>query len=122
MALALHRDAFYDVAAADLALLQEVVRALARRLRALVSERPGEARVESEGVESPGAMTTPASPEPAPPQDPLPELTPGAALAAAALGQPEPAGPPARTVVTSAIPSPQAERESDPADAPSTLT
>src|SRR6476646_10847825 len=56
LALALHRDAFYDVAAGDLTLLQEVVRALARRLRALVSERPEEARVEGEGVEKPEAM------------------------------------------------------------------
>jgi CRP-like cAMP-binding protein len=40
LALALHRDQFYDVAAGDLMLLQQVVRALAKRLRALVSERP----------------------------------------------------------------------------------
>ena len=50
-ALALHRDALYDVAADDLTLLKEVVRALAKRLRALVSERPEEARVEGEGIE-----------------------------------------------------------------------
>jgi len=56
MALALHRDEFYDVAAGDLTLLQEVVRALARRLRALVTERPEEARVEGEGVEKPEAI------------------------------------------------------------------
>jgi CRP-like cAMP-binding protein len=56
LALAVHRDEFYDVAAGDLRLLQEVVRALARRLRALVSERPEEARVEGEGIEKPEAL------------------------------------------------------------------
>lgn len=56
LALALHRDEFYDVAAADLTLLQEVVRAMAKRLRALVSDRPEEARVEGEGIEKPEAM------------------------------------------------------------------
>src|SRR5436190_12595667 len=54
-ALALAREEFYDVAAGDLTLLREVVRALARRLRALVSERPEEARVELEGAEAPAA-------------------------------------------------------------------
>ncbi len=87
--LALHRDEFYDVAAGDLTLLQEVVRALARRLRALVSEQPQEARVEGEGIEKPEAMvqaevaaaaSAAAAPE-------TPPATPGAALAAAALGQ-----------------------------------
>jgi len=61
LALALHRDEFYDVAAADLMLLQEVVRALAKRLRALVSERPEEARVEGEGIEKPKAMVAAAA-------------------------------------------------------------
>lgn len=56
LALAVHRDEFYDVAAGDRRLLQEVVRALARRLRELVTERPEEARVEGEGVEKPEAM------------------------------------------------------------------
>jgi len=63
LALALHRDEFYDLAASDLTLLQEVVRALARRLRALVAERPEEARVEGEGVEKPAAMVAPVSAE-----------------------------------------------------------
>jgi CRP-like cAMP-binding protein len=63
LALALHRDEFYDVAAGDLTLLQEVVRALAKRLRVLVSERPAEARVEGEGVEKPEAMVVPRRPE-----------------------------------------------------------
>jgi CRP-like cAMP-binding protein len=56
LALAVHRDDFYDVAAGDLRVLQEVVRALARRLRALVAERPEEARVEGEGIEKPEAL------------------------------------------------------------------
>jgi hypothetical protein len=89
-ALVLHRDEFYDVAASDLTLLQEVVRALARRLRAVVSDQPQEARVEGEGVEKPESMvqgdssaaeSSKDSPETPPP-------TPGTSLAAAALGQP----------------------------------
>jgi CRP-like cAMP-binding protein len=87
--LALHRDEFYDVAAGDLTLLQEVVRALARRLRALVSDQPQEARVEGEGIEKPEAMvqaeTAAAEAAAALPEAPPP--TPGGALAAAALGQ-----------------------------------
>jgi len=63
LALALHRDEFYDVAAGDLTLLQEVLRALAKRLRALVSERPEEARVEGEGIEKPEAMVNSESGE-----------------------------------------------------------
>jgi CRP-like cAMP-binding protein len=90
LALALHRDEFYDVAAADLTLLREVVRAMAKRLRALVAERPAEARVEGEGVEKPEAMVasqTAAGVVAAPSPDP------GAALAAAALGNPPPEPP-----------------------------
>ena len=37
LALALHREDFYSMAAGDLTLLQEVVRAMAKRLRALVA-------------------------------------------------------------------------------------
>lgn len=81
LALALQRDDFYDRAAGDLTLLQEVLRVLAKRLRSLVSDRPEEARVEDEGIEKPpeerGAGETPAAP------------TPGSALEAAALGQTE---------------------------------
>jgi len=96
LTLALHRDEFYDVAAGDLTLLQEVVRALAKRLRTLVAERPEEARVEGEGIEKPEALvvedTITAALEAAP------AATPGAALAAAAVGQPVPEGePPALT-------------------------
>jgi CRP-like cAMP-binding protein len=91
--LALHRDEFYDVAAGDLTLLLQVVRALARRLRELVAERPEEARVESEGVEKTGATEAEESAGSRvalaePPQ------TPGAALTSAALGQPAPAAEP----------------------------
>lgn len=85
--LALHRDEFYDVAAVDLTLLQQMVRALARRLRALVSERPEEARVEGEGVEKPEALSE-VEVVPVPDEQVRPSA--GAALAAAALGQPTP--------------------------------
>jgi hypothetical protein len=88
LALALHRDEFYDVAAADLALLQQVVRALARRLRALVSERPEEARVEGEGIEEPEAMSDPGAATSA--DAGPPPASAGAALEAAVLGQPAP--------------------------------
>jgi len=98
LALAVHRDDFYDVAAGDLSVLQEVVRALARRLRALVSERPEEARVEGEGVEKPEAMLktealeSDAAANAAPPGK-------GAALSDAALGKagPDQAPPPPKT-------------------------
>jgi CRP-like cAMP-binding protein len=85
--LVLHREDFYDMAAGDLTLLQEVVRVLSKRLRALVSERPEEARVEGEGIEKPEARVeaeAAASSTPPPP-------TAGAALEAAALGKSEPA-------------------------------
>ena len=88
LALALHREEFYDVAAGDLTLLQEVVRAMAKRLRTLVAERPEEARVESEGADTPAAVAVTAEPaEGAASPEPLeaaPQPTPGAALAAAA--------------------------------------
>jgi len=47
--LSLRRTAFYEEASGDVTLLQEVIRVLAKRLRALVSDRPEEARVEPEG-------------------------------------------------------------------------
>jgi CRP-like cAMP-binding protein len=87
LALALRREDFYDQAAGDLTLLQEVVRVLAKRLRAMVADRPAEARVEDEGIEKlPEAPTTGDPPAPAP-------ATAGSALEAAVLGQTE--GPPA---------------------------
>jgi CRP/FNR family transcriptional regulator, cyclic AMP receptor protein len=90
LALALHRDEFYDVASGDFELLKEVVRSLARRLRALVSERPEEARIEGEGIEKPAVL---AEAEAAPaetvePATPAAAPTAGATLEAAALGQP----------------------------------
>jgi hypothetical protein len=103
LALALHRDEFYDVAARDLALLQLVVRALARRLRELVSERPDEARVEPEGKEdaAPHEPATTATDHAGPPP-----ASAGAALEAAVLGQPSPGAdvlpPPAPDPATTA--------------------
>ena len=86
--LALTREEFYDVAAGDLALLQQVIRVLARRLRAL-AERPEEERVEREGLEKPGTPRAPAAAEvPAP-------ASFGATLAAAAVGEPAPSAVPA---------------------------
>lgn len=111
LALMLDRDDFYDVAAGDLTLLREVVRALAKRLRSLVSERPEEARIEGEGVEKPDALdeaksnlleietstSSTAAVAPAP--------TPGESLTAAALGQAPPAtdaaAPPAEPEIVS---------------------
>jgi CRP-like cAMP-binding protein len=96
LTLALHRDDFYDVAAGDLTLLQELVRALAKRLRALVIERPDEARVEGEGVEkteahaeaeAEAAAVTPVTTAPA---ENAPQPTRGATLEAAAVGRPAP--------------------------------
>jgi len=106
--LALHRDDFYDVAAGDLTLLQEVVRALARRLRALVSDQPQEARVEGEGVEKPEALVqaeaAAAESTALPPE--APSATPGDTLAAAALGQTLPA-----SATDEAQPEPEQPRE-----------
>ena len=120
MALALHREDFYDVAAGDLTLLKEVVRALAKRLRALVSERPEEARVEGEGIEKPEAMLAAeaAATEPAPADAVQP--TAGASLAAAALGQPDPGTPQAPKPSAAAIPTPEAERAAEVVDRPAT--
>jgi CRP-like cAMP-binding protein len=87
VALALQREDFYDRAAGDLALLQEVVRVLAQRLRALVSDRPEEARVESEGLDP--AQEAPVEGEAPPPANA------GAALEAKALGPSASDAPPA---------------------------
>jgi hypothetical protein len=103
LTLALHRDEFYDIAASDLTLLQGIVRLLAKRLRALVAERPHEARVEGEGVEKPEAVeeaeaaaATTAPAGEAAPSAGAPPATAGAATAAAALGRPTPETPPSR--------------------------
>ena len=79
LALALQREDFYDRAAADLTLLQGVLRVLAKRLRSIVSDRPEEARVEDEGIEKPRAEPVEGDAATGP--------TAGAALEAAALGQ-----------------------------------
>jgi len=117
LALKLPRDEFYDVAAGDLALLQVVVRALAKRLRKLVSERPEEARIEGEGVEKPEALdetkTKPLVLEPSDPAtvEAAPALTPGETLKAAALGQTPSEGdaatPPEPGIVSGEIATPE---------------
>ena len=86
LTLALHRDEFYDIAAGDLTLLQELVRVLAKRLRALVADKPEEARVEGEGIEKPEAVVEAESATPA--STAAPTTSPGEALKAAALGKP----------------------------------
>jgi len=91
LVLVVMRDDFYDVAAGDLELLREVVRALARRLRALVNERPEEARVEPEGVQSTAENREATA---VPVLDVAPAAPAGVSLTAAALGQPT-ANPPA---------------------------
>jgi hypothetical protein len=127
LALALHRDEFYDIAAGDLTLLQELVRVLAKRLRALVADKPEEARVEGEGVEKPEAVveaeTAAAAPAPAAGQAPSPGVAPsaGEVLKAAALGKPvpeldaesppEPVVPPDETVTTAEVESPDSLEE-----------
>jgi hypothetical protein len=124
LTLALHRDEFYDVAAGDLTLLQEVVRALAKRLRTLVADRPEEARVEGEGVEKPAALVeaAPAQVEAeaaAAPPEGAPPPTPGAALAAAALGQPPREGETAATPPEPPIPPDESTSPESIAPAPS---
>jgi hypothetical protein len=104
LTLALHRDEFYDVAAGDLTLLQEVVRALAKRLRALVAERPEEARVESEGVAAPATEAVAVPLEAAAPLEAAPPPAPGAALAAAALGRPLPEAEASATTPSPLVP------------------
>jgi CRP-like cAMP-binding protein len=88
LALAVHRDEFYDVAAGDLRLLQEVVRALARRLRTLVAERPEEARVEREGAEKPVTPVKTETLDSGAATDAAPSQ--GAALSDAVLGKTDP--------------------------------
>ncbi len=89
LALALQRDEFYDIAAGDLTLLQELVRVLAKRLRTLVVDKPEEARVEGEGIEKPEAVVEAESTSPEPVAS---AGSPGENLKAAALGKPVPEG------------------------------
>jgi len=127
LALALHRDEFYDIASADLTLLQELVRVLAKRLRALVVDKPEEARVEGEGVERPEAVmeaeeaAAAAGGTPAAPAGPAPSA--GEVLTAAALGKPvrdeidlteavpDPVVAPEETVTTAEVESPDSLEE-----------
>ena len=101
LALALSREDFYDVAAADLVILQELVRVLAKRLRELAADAPPEeARVEGEGVAKTEAQEeaqaqvdadeTAGDDRTATPQTatrPAAAITAGASLAAAATGK-----------------------------------
>jgi len=89
LALALHRDEFYDIAAGDLALLQELVRVLAKRLRAL-AQTPEQARVEGEGVEKPEAVVEAETAQSASATAGAATASPGDTLKAAALGKPVP--------------------------------
>jgi CRP-like cAMP-binding protein len=91
LTLALHREEFYDVASADVAILKELVRVLAKRLRQLAAvAAPEEARVEGEGIEKPEARTVTESKEEAASQAEAVAASPGSALAAAAAGKPVP--------------------------------
>jgi len=102
--LALTREDFYDVAAGDLVLLQQVIRVLARRLRAL-AESPEEERVEREGLEAPATAEAPGIADLATPS------SVGATLAAAAVGEPAPpvapAEPPDSAVPDEPVPVPE---------------
>ena len=104
MLLALTREEFYDVAAGDLVLLQQVIRVLARRLRAL-AESPEEERVEREGLEEPATAETPGIADLSTPS------SVGATLAAAAVGEPAapvaPAEPPDSAVPDEPVPVPE---------------
>jgi CRP-like cAMP-binding protein len=97
LVLALPRSEFYEVAAGDLAILQELVRVLAKRLRALAADRPPEqSRVEGEGIEKPEAV---AEAEAATTE----VASAGSALEAAVLGQAAPASTDIVSSVTPAI-------------------
>ena len=96
LTLALHRDEFYDIAAGDLALLQELVRVLAKRLRALV-DKPEEARVEGEGIEKPEAVVEAETATPVAAADGA-GASPGETLKAAALGKAAPDAEPPDSV------------------------
>ena len=89
MALALDRVEFYDVASSDPSLLQQILRVLAKRLRALVQAQPEEARVEGEGVEKPEAVQEIEQAQAAV-EEANPPATQGESLEAAVLGKPKP--------------------------------
>jgi hypothetical protein len=88
LALSLTREEFYEVASADLAILQELVRVLAKRLRELAAGAPPEeSRVEGEGVEKTEAQVEAERPSEAPAEAVGPAATAGSSLAAAAAGK-----------------------------------
>ncbi|HLQ67663.1 MAG TPA: Crp/Fnr family transcriptional regulator [Candidatus Limnocylindrales bacterium] len=113
-ALALAREDFYEVAAADLTILKELVRVLAKRLRELAAAAPQEeARVEGEGIDKTeatteaeatresaeaareaaagtGAAAAPSASSAGSAAGSQAPATPGAALAAAAAGKADP--------------------------------
>lgn len=91
LVLSLSREEFYEVAAADLVILQELVRVLAKRLREIAAAAPPEeSRVEGEGIEKTEAQTEAERPAGESKPAAEPATTGGAALAAAAAGK-EPA-------------------------------
>jgi hypothetical protein len=88
LALSLSREEFYDVASADLAILQELVRVLAKRLRELAADAPPEeSRVEGEGIEKTEAQVEAERPSEAPAEAVGPSADAGSSLAAAATGK-----------------------------------
>lgn len=114
LVLALPRDEFYEVASGDLTLLQQIVRVLAKRLRALAADAPEQARVEGEGVEKPEALSTPEegaqAGQPTESDSPPAAATPASpaeALKAAVLGRPAPEGPVAAESPGEVIPAPE---------------
>ncbi len=132
MALALAREDFYEVAAADLTILTELVRVLAKRLRELAAgAAPEEARVEGEGLEKPESMSqTEAAVEaereaeaaraPADGTSGAGTATAGATLAAAVAGKATPA---ADETATHATPSEVASKAAplEPVVAPESI-
>ena len=105
--LSLLRDDFYDLAAGDLTLLTELVRVLAKRLRALAATAPPEeSRVEGEGNVKPDALIE--EEKAAASEEPVTPPSAGSALQAAALGKP----------MASSDDTPSAPVPSEPAEPP----
>jgi CRP-like cAMP-binding protein len=144
VALALAREDFYEVAAADLTILKELVRVLAKRLRELAAAAPQEeARVEGEGIDKTeatteaeaaresagatreaaagvGAAAAPSASSAGSAAGSQAPATPGAALAAAAAGKADPEA----DVTAPAVPAVPAELGPglDPVVAPEPIT
>lgn len=105
LALSLSREEFYEVAAADLSILQELVRVLAKRLRELAADAPPEeARVEGEGLEKTEAQVEAERPGEDPAEAAPPGASPGSSLAAAAAGK-TPAASSAADATTPPVPT-----------------